>query len=131
MHQQCEGFVQLCVCHGAWLPAALGHSTVPVADDKWGQRSLCCLMGLSNEYQLEKKAQQNPRPADQKGSEGGRESRNKLMKNQSQNLGHQIPLIATSFQMAKSPRSMYVKDAVARKNLGTVCYMDKPVPVFF
>lgn len=53
------------------------------------------------------------------------------MKNQIQNLGHQIPLIATSFHMAKSPRSICVKDAVARKNLGIVCYMDKPVLVFF
>lgn len=78
-----------------------------------------------------KKAQQNPHPADQKASEEERESQNKLMKNQIQNLGDQIPLIATSFHMAKSPRSICVKDAVARKNLGIVCYMDKPVLVFF
>lgn len=67
LHQQREGFVQLC---GAWLPAALGHSSVP--DNKWGQRSQCCFMSPSHEYQLEKKAQQTPHPADQRASEGER-----------------------------------------------------------
>ena len=33
--------------------------------------------------------------------------------------------------MAKSLRRICVNDAVVRKNLGTFCYMDKPVLVVF
>lgn len=48
--------LQLC---GAWLPAALGHSSV-LAGNKWGQRSQCCFMSPSNEYQLGKKHNKTP-----------------------------------------------------------------------
>lgn len=33
--------------------------------------------------------------------------------------------------MAKSPKRVRVKDAFARRNLGTVCHMGKPVLVSF